>query len=104
MGLAAVAVAVLAGCGSGIGAGKQEFVVYFVPEATDQQKEAIRNACPGIGKAVLEPRDRNNLATARTYPVRYDITKASTQDRSAVIRCVSGQPGVRGISRSNVGG
>ncbi len=93
--------AVLAGCG--LGAGKVEFVVYFTPEATDQQKEALRNACPGVGKAVLEPRDRSDLKTARTYPVRYDITEASSQDRSAVISCVSMQPGVRGISQSGSG-
>jgi hypothetical protein len=95
------AVAVVAGCG--LGAGKVEFVVYFTPEATDQQKEAVRNACPGVGKAVLEPRDRSDLKTARTYPVRYDITKASSLDRSAVIRCVSTQAGVRGISQSDSG-
>jgi hypothetical protein len=96
------ALAVVAGCG--LSGGKAEFVVYFTPEATDQQKEALRNACPGVGDAVLEPRDRSDLKTARTYPVRYDITKASSQDRSAVIRCVSGQPGVRGISQAGSGG
>src|SRR3954468_334888 len=95
------AVAVVAGCG--LAAGKTEFVVYFTPEATDQQKEAVRNACPGVGKAVLEPRDRSNLKTARTYPVRYDITNASSQDRAAVISCVNTQSGVRGISQSDSG-
>ena len=91
----------LAGCG--LTAGQVEFVVYFTPEATNQQKDAVRNACPGIGKATLEPRDRSNLDTTRTYPVRYDITKASSQERAAVIRCVSMQPGVRGISQSDGG-
>lgn len=91
----------LTGCS--LAAGQVEFVVYFTPEATDQQKDAVRNACPGVGKATLEPRDRSNLDSARTYPVRYDITKASSQDRAAVIRCVSAQPGVRGISESNNG-
>ena len=89
----------LAGCG--LSAGKSEFVVYFSPQATDQQKDALRNSCPGVGKAVLEPRDRSNLDTARTYPVRYDISKASSADRAAVISCVSGKPGVRGISQSD---
>lgn len=84
-----------------LGVGQVELVVYFAPEATDLQKDAVRNACPGEGHAVLEPRDRSDLQTARTYPVRYDITKASTQERSAVIRCVSQQPGVRGISQSD---
>jgi hypothetical protein len=89
----------LAGCS--LAAGQAEFVVYFTPQATDQQKDAVRNACPGIGKVTLEPRDRSNLDTARTYPVRYDITKASAPDRAAEIRCVSMQPGVRGISTSD---
>lgn len=92
----------LSGCS--LAAGKTEFVVYFTPEATDQQKDAVRNACPGVGRATLQPRDRSNLGTARAYPVRYDITKASTQERSAVIECVGRQPGVRGISQSDSGG
>jgi hypothetical protein len=96
------AVALAAGCG--LASSQVEFVVYFTPEATEQQKDAVRNACPGVGKAVLEPRDKSNLATARTYPVRYDITKASSLERSDVIRCVSGQPGVRGISQSDSSG
>ena len=96
---AAVGGVLLAGCG--LGTGKAEFVVYFTPQATDQQKDAVRNACPGVGKAVLEARDRSNLDTARTYPVRYDITKASSSDRAAVIACVSKQSGVRGISQSD---
>ncbi len=103
----ALALAVLTACGvvgCGLSGGKVEFVVYFTPEATDQQKEAVRNACPGVGQAVLEPRDRSDSKAARTYPVRYDISKASSLDRSAVIRCVSGQPGVRGISQSDSGG
>jgi hypothetical protein len=94
-------VTVTAGCS--LAAGKSEFIVYFTPEATDAQKDAVRNACPGYGRAVLEPRDRSDLQTARTYPVRYDVTKASSQERSAVIRCVSGQPGVRGINQSDPG-
>jgi hypothetical protein len=89
----------LSGCGGSLS--QVEFVVYFKPEATTQQKDAVRNACPGNGKAVLEPRDRSNLDTARTYPVRYDITKASPPERAAVIKCVSAQPGVRGISQSD---
>jgi hypothetical protein len=93
--------ALTAGCS--LAGGKQEFVVYFTADATDAQKDAVRNACPGVGKAVLEPRDRSDLQTARTYPVRYDVTKASAPDRSAVLRCVSGQPGVRGINQSDSG-
>lgn len=91
-----------AGCG--LAAAQAEFVVYFTPEATEQQKDAVRNACPGAGHATLEPRDKSNLETARTYPVRYDIAKASAVDRAAVIRCVSAQPGVRGISESDGSG
>src|ERR1700712_1726670 len=89
----------LARCGLSVG--QVEFVVYFTPEATAQQKDAVRNACPGVGKATLEPRDRSNLDSARTYPVRYDITKASAPERAGVIKCVSAQPGARGISQSD---
>lgn len=90
----------LSGCGASVR--QAEFTVYFKPDATTQQKDALRNACPGVGKATLEPRDRSNLDTARTYPVRYDISKASPPERAAVIKCVSAQPGVRGISQSDI--
>lgn len=92
----------LGGCG--LTGSSAEFVVYFTPEATDVQKDALRNECPGVGTATLKPRDRSDSAAARAYPVRYDITKASTQERSAVIQCVNGKPGVRGISQTDSSG
>ena len=76
---------------------------YWFFDGPDPQKDAVRNACPGFGNATLEPRDRSNLATAKTYPVRYDITKASAQDRAAIFRCVSTQPGIKGISQTDNG-
>jgi hypothetical protein len=75
-----------------------EGVVYFVPDASAAQKEAVRAACPTVGKAVQEPPDHNNLDSSRTYPLRYNFTAASTVDKAAVYRCVQRQPGVMAIS------
>jgi hypothetical protein len=77
--------------------GSNEYVVYFTADATAAQKEAVRDACPGAGNMRLEPRDHNNIASARTYPVRYDATKASGTDISQTTSCVARQPGVKGI-------
>jgi hypothetical protein len=82
---------------------KVEAVVYFKPDATTAQREAVRAACPTVGGAVQEPPDRNGTAASRAYPLRYDITKASTQDRAALYRCVQGQPDVAGISQFTQG-
>lgn len=75
-----------------------EGVVQFAPSATQAQKDAVRAACPTVGKALLEPPGTSKLATALAYPLRYDFTAASAADQAAVYRCVSGQPGVVGIS------
>jgi hypothetical protein len=80
-----------------------EAVVYFAPDATDAQREAVRAACPTVGRAVQEPPDRDRLATSRVYPLRYDITGASTADRAALFRCVEGRPKVIGISQFTQG-
>jgi hypothetical protein len=90
-----VAFGLASGCSGA--AEKVEFVVYFTPQATDMQKDALRTACPGVGRARLEPRDRNSTALSRTYPVRYDITSAGERDRGDLTRCVAAQPGVRGV-------
>lgn len=87
------AVAVLAGCQANL----EELVVSFQPKATPAQKLAVRENCHSVGKAVLEPPDRNKLASSRAYPVRYKVTNASTQDKAAVFACVGRQAGVRGI-------
>ncbi len=82
---------------------KQEAVVYFTPEATTAQKDAVRAACPSVGRAIQLPKDRNNLATSRAYPLRYDVAKASTADRAALYKCVHDQPGVNGMSQETQG-
>ncbi|EIV90967.1 hypothetical protein [Frankia sp. QA3] len=82
---------------------RQEAVVVFTPEATAAQKEAVRAACPSVGRAIQLPRDRNNLATSRAYPLRYDVAKASTADRAALYKCAHDQPGVAGISQETQG-
>jgi hypothetical protein len=82
---------------------KVEAVVYFDPDATTAEKEAVRAACPTVGTARQVPRDTNNLATSRAYPLRYDISKASTVDQAAIYRCVERQPKVIGISEFTQG-
>lgn len=94
--------ALLVGCG--IRPDRVEAVVTFLPSATTQQQDALRSACPSIGQALQEPPDRNNLASSRAYPLRYDITRASAQDKSALYRCVNGHAGVQGISEESNSG
>ncbi|CAO5180398.1 FtsX extracellular domain-containing protein [Frankia sp. AiPs1] len=81
----------------------QEAVVYFRPEATQAQKDAARTACPTVGKAIQEPPDRNNLVSSRVYPLRYNVSEASTEDRAAVYACIYRQPGVNGINQETQG-
>ena len=54
-----------------------------------------------FGKAVLEPPAHGNLATNRAYPVRYDITNASSDDKAALTACLKKFPIVRGVSDTN---
>jgi len=75
-----------------------EGVVYFVPDATPAQKDAVRAACPSVGTAIQEPPDHNNLASSRAYPLRYNFTRATTADKAAIYRCVQRQPGVMALS------
>jgi hypothetical protein len=80
-----------------------EGVVYFTGDATTAQKDAVRRACPSVGGAIQEPPDRNDLDLTRVYPLRYNLTKASSSDRAKLFQCVSGRPGVIGISTETQG-
>ncbi len=93
------AAVLLSGCG--LSAGKNEYVVHFAPGTSTAQAKLIGDACPGVGKATLEPPDKNELATTRAYPVRYDITDASSEDKAKLTDCLRGYTIVRGISESN---
>jgi hypothetical protein len=75
-----------------------EAVVYFTPEATVAQKDAVRAHCPTVGRAIQEPASSQQLATNRVYPLRYDLSDASTSDRARLFACVQGRPGVVGMS------
>lgn len=85
----------------GISAGLDEYVVQFTPGTAPAVARAVGEACPKFGKAVLEPPDKNHLATSRAYPVRYDITKASEQDKVALVECLKKNKIVRGVSENN---
>ncbi|ONH32021.1 hypothetical protein BL253_07265 [Pseudofrankia asymbiotica] len=80
-----------------------EAVVVFKAETTDAQKEAVRAACPTVGGAVQEPRDDNDLASTRAYPLRYNLTAASSSDRAKIFECVNAQAGVTGITMETAG-
>lgn len=92
-------VGVISGCG--LSNGIDEYVVHFVPGTQEAPARAVGEACPKFGKAFLEPKDKNNLATSRAYPVRYDITKASTKDKNALLDCLKKHSLVRGVSDTN---
>ena len=95
----ALAALVLTGCG--LSAGPNEYVVHFAPGTPTDQAKLVGKACPGVGKATLEPADRNSLASSRAYPVRYDITEASQADKAALTQCLQQFTIVRGVSESN---
>jgi hypothetical protein len=80
-----------------------EGVVYFTATATKAQKDAVRAACPSVGGAIEEPPDRNSLVLTQVYPLRYNLTKASSSDRARLFACVSKQPGVIGINTETSG-
>ena len=89
----------LAACG--LSNGIEEYVVHFAPGTPTATARAVGNACPRFGKAFLEPPDRNHLATSRAYPVRYDITNASSKDKAALVDCLKTHKIVRGVSDTN---
>jgi hypothetical protein len=100
--VAAVVGAVLVtGAGCGLSAGPNEYVVQFAPGTPYEQARAVGEACPSFGKATLEPVANKNLATNRAYPVRYDITNASSRDKADLTSCLQKFKIVRGVSESN---
>jgi hypothetical protein len=92
-------VGVLSACG--LSNGIEEYVVHFAPGTTEAPARAVGESCPRFGKAFLEPKDKNNLATSRAYPVRYDITNASIKDKNALLDCLKKHSIVRGVSDTN---
>ena len=70
---------------------RSELVVIFKTTPTADQIAAVRKNCPSSPGAVLEPPARNNLATSRRYPIRYDVSKASGAQKAAVYRCLGAQ-------------
>jgi hypothetical protein len=97
---AAVAlIGALSACG--LSNGTEEYVVHFAPGTPTAPARAVGEACPKFGKAFLEPKDKNNLATSRAYPVRYDITNATSADKNALLSCLKKHSIVRGVSDTN---
>lgn len=97
----AVGAALATACGCGLSAGPNEYVVHFAPGTPLEQARAVGKACPSFGKATLETSTNDKLATNRAYPVRYDITNASSQDKSDLASCLQKFKIVRGVSESN---
>ncbi len=92
-------IGLVAACG--LSNGLQEYVVQFAPGTATPVKVAIGKDCPGVGKAKLEAVANKNLATNRAYPLRYDITNASDDDKSRLLACLKKYKIVRGVSLSN---
>lgn len=78
-----------------------EYVVTFAPGTAPATARAVGDACPQFGKAKLEPADKNKLASSRAYPVRYDVSKASSADRAALTDCLKKYSIVRGVSENS---
>ncbi len=79
-----------------------EYIVTFAPGTAPATARAVGDACPQFGKAKLEPADKNNLASSRAYPVRYDVSKASSADKAALTNCLKKYPIVRGVRESSL--
>ncbi len=79
-----------------------EYVVTFAPGTATATARAVGEACPRFGNATLEPPDKNNLATSRAYPVRYDVSKASSADKAALTNCLKKYPIVRGVRENSL--
>lgn len=79
-----------------------EYVVTFAPGTAAATARAVGEACPQFGNAKLEPAAKNNLATSRAYPVRYDVSAASSADKAALTNCLKKYPIVRGVSESSL--
>ena len=98
----AAAVALIGGLSAcGLSNGTDEYVVHFTPGTPEAPARAVGESCSRFGKAFLEPKDKNNLATSRAYPVRYEITNASTADKNALLSCLKKNSIVRGVSDTN---
>ncbi len=94
-------VILFATAGCGIKNGIDEYVVHFAPGTADATARAVGNACPQFGKAKLEPPAKGDLATNRAYPVRYDVTSASSADKASLTDCLKKYKVVRGVSDTN---
>ena len=81
--------------------GLDEYVVAFAPGTAPATARAVGEACPQFGKAKLEPADKNNLASSRAYPVRYDVSKASSADKAALTSCLKKYSVVRGVKENS---
>ena len=89
----AALIAIVAWGASKVGnGGKSELVVIFKTTPTTEQVATVRKACPTSPGVVLEPPDRNHLATTRQYPIRYDVSKASGDQKAAVYKCLAQVP------------
>jgi hypothetical protein len=94
-GLAVVAAALVLSTRYGKAPGA-ELSIVFTPGATTQQRDAVLAACPGAGNAQAKP-VTGAVASGQTPVLRYDVTHAGDLDQVAIVRCVSGRPGVAGI-------
>jgi hypothetical protein len=92
-------VCVLSACG--LSNGTTELVVVFAPGTATADARAVGEGCPTFGKATLEPPAKNKLATSRAYPVRYDVTDASNEDKTALLVCLKKSKLVRGYTETN---
>ena len=73
-----------------------ELLIVFKPGTTTEQRDAVLAACPGAGKAQAEP-EPAAVPSGQTPTLRYDITHAGDLDQVAIVRCITGRPGVAGI-------
>jgi hypothetical protein len=72
--------------------------VTFSDTATQQDRDNVVQQCGTLPHASPLPQAPANSATARSGIVSFDITHASDAEISKLYACLSGKPGVLGVS------
>jgi hypothetical protein len=73
-------------------------VVTMDEGVTQAVREALRAACGGLpGVTAVADKGNPDPSVQARFPVRFDITDATTREEAALNSCVEAQEGVRGF-------
>jgi len=101
-----LAAGALAGCGAaGRTLSQRSLEVIFTTDHSSADVVRVRARCDGVGGAKASPPGKDS-AMNRRYPLRFDVSGLSMQQRSKLVTCLSGDRSVRAYqdSESTSGG